>query len=111
MKHLVSSLAALMLLLFDFPATAANLQCAFSPASVQLGLIGDPNFFAYACSSTQCFNLGVYSTEKTKQFYAMSLTAVALGRSLKATFYSSPASDCSIVMRTEEVFALSLMPE
>jgi hypothetical protein len=53
----------------------------------------------------------VYSTEKTKQFYTMSLTAVSLGRNLRATFYNIGASDCSAVMRTQEVFALSLMPE
>jgi len=109
MKRSTVLLAAAMLHMQALtPAFSATLNCSFTPVAVRIGIVGDPGFYTYACSASQCFNLGVYNTEKTKQFYAMALAAVSGEKQLTAILYNSSAADCANVTRTEEVFMMSV---
>lgn len=108
MKRTMIIVAAWYLAFFNSPALSANLTCSFFPVAVRIGILGDANVYTYACSSSQCFNLGVYNTEKTKQFYAMALAATSGGNQLVVTMYNSAAAECAVVGRSEQAFMMTI---
>lgn len=102
MKRLL--LVGSMLVLSGY-ANAANLFCDITPTSVRIGQIGDSDIFTYICSSDKCYNMGKFSNEKTKQFYAMGLAAVSAGNKMRVTYYASSAGACADIPKTEQAFS------